>query len=167
MQLRYALVFTMGLSLSCGSSDGGSSVDFTGTFSGTSTNGASTCPGSWNMGQMGEGAVNLVQSGDDVQLQAQGGTAAIFAVVFGTAGFSGKASGSHLDAVVVGSIPNMTGDCSYTWKGAISANLTGDVLKGTLTYSPNITGGTECETQKVTGCTRLTDFSFTRPAKQP
>ncbi|MET0595178.1 MAG: hypothetical protein ABW133_20935 [Polyangiaceae bacterium] len=166
MQVRHALVFTMGLFLGCGS-DGGSPVDFTGTYTGTSTNGASTCPGTWTTGQVGEGSVKLLQSGDDVQLQAEGGTAAIFAVVFGSAGFSGKASGNHLDAVVVGAIPNMTGDCTYTWKGSISANLTGNVLKGTLTYSPNITGGAACVVQRVTGCTRLTEFSFTRPTKQP
>jgi hypothetical protein len=113
---------------------------------------------------MGEGAVNLAQSGNDVQLQAQGATAVVFLAVFGAAGFTGKATGNVLDAVVVGSIPQAAGACTYTWKGTLTAQLSGDVLMGKLTYTPNTNGHADCDTQKVTGCSRVTDFTYTRPA---
>jgi hypothetical protein len=167
MNVRSALVLAMGLGVGCGSSGGsGGVVDFTGAYSGTSINGQSSCPGTWNTGQMGDGAVNLAQSGDDVQFQGQGGTAVVFLTVFGATGFTGKASGSVLDAVVVGSIPQAAGACTYTWKGTITASLSGDVLSGKLTYTPNSNGHADCDTQKVTGCSRVTDFTYKRPPKQ-
>jgi hypothetical protein len=167
MNVRSVLIFTVVLLSGCGSSgSGGTPTDFTGAYSGTSTNGQSTCPGAWNTGQTGDGAVTLTQSGDDVQLQGQGGTAVVFFAVFGTAGFTGKATGSVVDAVVVGSIPQAAGACTFTWKGTITARLSGDVLSGKLTYTPNTNGHADCYTQNVTGCSRVTDFTYTRPPKQ-
>jgi hypothetical protein len=103
-----------------------------------------------------------VQSGTDVQFQAQGATALVFLAVFGSASFTGKAAGSHVDAVVVGSVASTAGACSYTWKGSISADLAGDSLAGVLTYTPNTNGHADCDTQMVTGCTRVTKFTYTR-----
>ena len=165
MHERIALAFVALLFLGCGSSGSGPPVDFNGLYTGSSTNGASTCPGSWDTGAMAEGSVNLVQSGDDVQFQAQGGTSLIFILVFGSSSFTGKATGNHVDAVIVGSVGNAQGACAYTWKGTIAADLAGDKLAGRLTYTPNTNGNADCDTQKVTGCTRVTDFSYTRPPK--
>lgn len=167
MNVRSALVFAVGLFVGCGSSgSGGSPVDFTGSYSGSTTNGQSSCPGTWTTGQMGDGAVNLAQMGGDVEFQPQGATAIVFWTVFGAAEFTGKATGNLLDAVVVGSVPQAAGACTFTWKGTITANLSGDVLSGTLTYTPNTNGHADCDTQKVTGCSRVTDFTYTRPPKQ-
>jgi hypothetical protein len=167
MHQRIAILFVALLSFGCGDSNSGPPLDFTGQYTGPSTNGASTCPGAWNTGQMADGQINVVQSGDDVQFQAQGGTGLVFLVAFGSASFSGKALGNHVDAVIVGSVPAMQGACSYTWKGTMAADLSGDVLTGTLTQTPavNATSTAECDTEKVTGCTRITNFSYTRPKK--
>ena len=163
---RSALVVMGGLFLGCGDSNSGPPVDFTGLYSGTSTNGASNCPGQWNTGASAEGEANLVQSGSDVQFQMQGGSALAFLIAFGSASFSGKANGSHVDAAIVGSVPVMTGACSYTWKGTLAGDLEVDTLNGTLTYTPNITmAHADCDTMKVTGCSRGASFRYTRPTK--
>jgi hypothetical protein len=114
---------------------------------------------------MANGSVNVVQSGNDIQFQAQGATALVFIGSFGSASFSGKATGSHVEAVIVGSVKNMTGACSYTWKGTVSGDLAGDTLSGTLTESPTTDANADCDTQKVTGCSRSTDFAYTRSAR--
>ena len=165
MHERIVLAFVAVFSVGCGSSDSGPPLDFSGQYTGSSTNGASTCPGPWNTGQTAEGAVNLVQSGSDIQFQAQGGTSLVFYAVFGSASFTGHATGSHVDAVIVGSITSMQGACAYTWKGTISADLAGDTLSGRLLYTPTTNGHADCDTQRVTGCTRVTDFTYTRPPK--
>jgi len=165
MHERIALAFVVGLSLGCGSSDSGPPLDFNGQYTGTSTNGMSTCPGAWTTGAMAEGAVNLVQSGNDVQFQTQGATSLAFLATFGSASFTGQVAGSHVEAAIVGSVSNTQGACAYTWKGTISADLAGNSLNGTLTYAPNTNGHADCDTQKVTGCTRATNFSYTRPTK--
>ena len=165
MHERLALAFVALFSMGCGSSDSGPPVDFSGQYAGSSTNGMSTCPGAWNTGDMAEGSVNLVQSGADVQFQTQGGTSLIFYLVFGSNSFTGKATGNHVDAVIVGSVTNMQGACTFTWKGTITGDLAGDTLSGKLTYSPTTNGHADCDTQKVTGCTRVTDFTYTRPPK--
>jgi hypothetical protein len=163
---RLALVVVGGLFFGCGDSDSGPPVDFTGLYTGTSTNGASNCPGTWNMGGMADGEANLVQSGSDVQFQMQGGTGIAFLLAFGSASFSGKANGKHVDAAIVGSPTTMTGSCSYTWKGSLAGDLSGDTLNGTLTYTPNITTAhADCDTMKVTGCSRVASFGYTRPMK--
>jgi hypothetical protein len=161
IRLAFVALFLFG----CGSSGSGAALDFNGQYTGTSTNGASTCPGTWNTGQTADGAVNLVQSGSDIQFQAQGGTGLVFLAVFGSSSFTGRASGSHVDAVIVGSVATMQGACTYTWKGTISADLAGDTLTGKLTYTPNSNGHADCDALKVTGCTRVTDFTYSRPPK--
>jgi hypothetical protein len=165
MHQRIALALVALVSLGCGSSDSGPPVDFSGQYAGPSINGMSTCPGSWTTGAMANGAVNLVQSGSDIQFQTEGDTRLVFTLVFGSNSFTGKATGSHVDAVIVGSVANMQGECTYTWTGTIAANLEGDTLRGTLTYTPNTNRHADCDSQKVTGCTRVTDFTYTRAPK--
>jgi hypothetical protein len=166
MQGRLALIIAAGFFLGCGGSNSGTPVDFNGTYTGTSTNGASNCPGTWDMGAMADGQANLVQSGSDVQFQMQGATGLAFYLAFGSGSFSGKATGSHVDGAIVGSVTVTTGACSYTWKGTLAGDLTGDTLNGTLTYTPNIVmPNADCDTMKVTGCSRVASFSYTRPMK--
>jgi len=166
MYERFALAFVALFFLGCGSSSSDDPpLDFNGQYSGPSINGMSNCPGSWTTGAEANGAVNLVQSGSDIQFQAQGDTRLVFLIVFGSDSFTGKADGSHVDAVIVGSVTNMQGACSYTWKGTIAANLKGDTLSGRLTYTPTTNNHVDCDTLKVTGCTRVTDFTYARPPK--
>jgi hypothetical protein len=162
MHVRIALAFWVGISLGCGSSDSGPPVDFTGRYEGTSTNGASNCPGAWTMGAMGEGQFNIVQSGSDVQFQAQGATSLVLYAVFGSASFTGKAAGNHMEAAIVGSVMNTQGACSYTWKGTLAGDLLDGKLDGTLSYTPNTNGHADCDTLQVTGCTRVTSFIYYR-----
>ena len=118
------------------------------------------------MGEMSTGQVNLVQSGSDVQFQTQGATGVAFFLAFGSASFSGKAMGNHVDAAIVGSVPSMAGACAYTWKGTLDGDLVGDTLNGTLQHTPNITTpDPDCDAMKVTGCSRLQIFGYTRPPK--
>ena len=165
MHERIALAFVALFSLGCGSSSSAPPVDFNGQYAGSSTNGMSNCPGTWNTGQMADGEVNIVQSGEDIQLQALGGTGIVFYAVFGSSSFSGKAVGSHVDAVIVGSVAYVHGSCMFTWKGAIAADLAGDTLSGKLTQTPNTGGSSNCDAEKVTGCARVTDFTYTRAPK--
>ena len=165
MQERIALALAAALGLGCGSSDSGPPADFNGQYAGTSINGASTCPGQWNMGLMAEGQFNLVQSSADVQFSAQGATGLIIYAIYGTTSFTGKAMGNHVEAPIPGSIMNTQGACGFTWRGAIAADLLGDKLDGTLTSTPDTNGNADCDTQKVTGCSRVTTFSYTRTTK--
>jgi len=161
MRNRMALAFVVGLSLGCGSSSS-KPLDFNGEYSGKSTNGVGTCPGPWNMGLVADGQVILTQSGDDVQIVAQGATSVVFSQNFGSVSFSGKLDGSHLSAAIVGSVMGNEGACSFTWKGSVEADLAGDTLSGTLTSTPNTNGNADCDLLRVTGCKRVTSFSYTR-----
>jgi hypothetical protein len=160
MYERIALAFLVGFSFGCSSSD--APLNFNGEYSGKSTNAANTCPGQFPPGQMVDGQVILTQSGEDVQFQTQGATSIVFLVTFGSTSFSGKIDGSHAEAVIVGSVAGREGTCSYTWTGRVSADLSGDTLTGTLTSTPNTNGDPDCDTQKVTGCSRVTSFNYTR-----
>jgi hypothetical protein len=114
------------------------------------------------MGQMADGQFNLVQTGSDVRFDAQGATGLVMFAIYGTATFTGQVSANHIDATIVGSINNTLGECVFTWKGALTGDLLGDKLEGILTSTPNTNGHADCDTAKVTGCSRATTFSYTR-----
>lgn len=160
MRERIVVALLVGFSFGCSSSD--DPLNFNGEYSGKSTNAANTCPGQFPPGQMVEGQVILTQNGEDVQFQTQGATSVIFLVTFGSVSFSGKVSGSHAEAVIVGSVADREGTCSFTWTGKLAADLSGDTLTGTLTSTPNTNGDPDCDTQRVTGCSRVTNFDYTR-----
>ena len=165
MQKTIALAFAASLWVGCGSSDSGPPADFSGQYNGTSIDGQNTCPGDWNMGRMAEGQFTLVQSGSDVRFTADGLTGLIIFGIYGTANFTGQASGNHVEAPIVGSVVTMQGACAYTWKGALSADLIGDKLQGVLTSTPTTNAHADCDSMKVTGCSRSTSFTYTRAMK--
>jgi hypothetical protein len=160
MHARMALALLAGFFMGCGSSD--TPLNFNGEYRGQSTNGANNCPGQWPPGQVADGEIIVTQNGNDVLFQAQGATSIIFLVTFGMTSFSGRVTGSHAEAALVGSTEGREGTCSFTWKGTLSAELDGDTLTGTLTSTPVTNGDADCNTQKVTGCSRVTNFSYTR-----
>jgi len=114
------------------------------------------------MGLVADGQVILTQSGEDVQIVAQGATSVVFLATFGSVSFSGKIDESHLSAAIVGSVAGNEGACTFTWKGTVEAELAGDTLSGELTSTPNTNGNADCDLLRVTGCSCVTSFSYTR-----
>jgi hypothetical protein len=152
------------LAVACGSSDA-PAVDVSGLYSGPVVNGTSTCPGLWNMGQQSDVQVNAVQSGPDISLRLQGGAGLFVTLLLGSDSFNGSVSGTHIDAILIGTTNTTAMGCVYHWVGHLAADLSGNTLTGAITYTPETNGNADCTTQNITGCTRQQTFALTRPPK--
>jgi hypothetical protein len=151
----------------CGSDrGGGAALDVTGVYSGPVTNGANSCPGVWNTGQMSNAMATVAQMGASVSIQVQGAAGLLLLAGFGTNSFSGSVIGSHIEATIIGSVTATRGGCMYTSNGNLAADLSADTLTGTITYTPQTNNHADCATMGVTGCSSQQTFTLSRPASR-
>jgi hypothetical protein len=154
--------------LACGCSSGNSGgppVDVNGEYTGPVTNGANSCPGVWDVGKMSDAMATVAQTGGDVSIRVQGAAGLLLALGFGTNTFAGTVSGSHIDAVIIGSNQATRGGCVYTSNGHLTADLSGNMLTGSIVYTPQTNGHADCDTMQVTGCTSQQTFVLNRPSR--
>jgi hypothetical protein len=153
------------LAAACSSDNGSAPVDVSGVYSGTVTNGTSTCPGLWNTGMSSDATATIAQSGSNVTIPVQGAAGLLLTAGFGTNSFAGTVSGSHIEASVVGIVQTTLGGCVYTTNGTLAADLNANTLTGAIVYTPETKGNVDCATMQVTGCNRQQTFTLNRPPK--
>jgi hypothetical protein len=141
---------------------GSSNVDVSGAYSGPVTNGANSCPGAWTTGQTSDANVTIAQTGTNVSIQVTGAAGLLLQLGFGTNAFTGSVKGNQIDALIIGSVQATAGGCQYTYDGSLSANVSGNTLSGSITYTPNTNNQADCNTMSVTGCSRTQSFTMTR-----
>jgi hypothetical protein len=146
----------------CACACGSSSVDVSGAYSGPVTNGANSCPGAWVTGQTSDANVNIAQTGTDVSIQVTGAAGLLLQLGFGTNAFAGSVRGNHIDALIIGSVQAMANGCQYSFNGSLSADVSGDTLSGSITYTPKTNDHADCGAMGITGCSRAQSFTMTR-----
>jgi hypothetical protein len=159
MKAKILLVLTL---CACSSSSGSASVDVSGTYSGAVTNGANSCPGVWATGQTANANATIAQTNASVSIQVQGAAGALLQLGFGTNAFSGTVAGSHVDALIIGSVQATMGGCQYTFNGTLVADVAGNTLSGTIAYTPKTNGNADCDAMSITGCSRAQSFTMNR-----
>jgi hypothetical protein len=143
---------------------GSSSVDVSGAYSGPVTNGANSCPGTWATGQTSAADVTIAQTGANVSIQVMGAAGLLLQLGFGTNAFTGSVRGNHIDALIIGSVQATAGGCQYSFNGSLSANVSGNTLSGSITYTPKTNGHADCDSMSITGCSRTQSFTMTKAA---
>ncbi len=138
-------------------------ADVAGTYTVATTNGANDCAASgWDEGATSTGIpVVITQDGATVQIIVEGlwGTALELGV--GGRTFNGQVGGSHVSADLVGDVTSRQGECVYTYTLELDADLTGDLLEGTVTYRPVTNGHADCGILQT--CRNVQAFNGTRP----
>jgi hypothetical protein len=147
------------------SGDDNFTVDVSGAYTGQVTNEGNSCPGVWVTGQTNDAQATVAQTAGDVSIQVKGGVGVLLQLGFGTNSFSGSLSGTHIDAHIIGSTQATAGTCQYTFNGGLTADLSGDTLNGTITYTPKTNNDADCSTMNIAGCSRVQNFSLNRPPK--
>ena len=167
--MRSSVIAFVALSVCACSSNSANStpVDVTGVYSGPVTNGPNSCPGVWNTGASNNAMVTVAQMGASVSIPVQGAAGLSLLAGFGTNSFAGTVTGAHIDASIIGSVSNTRGGCVYTTNGMLAADLNGDTLSGSITYTPQTNGHADCTTMQVAGCSSQQTFSLTRAPKTP
>jgi hypothetical protein len=133
-----------------------------GPYSGTVTNGPSTCPVNWDKGKITSAEVIIVQTEASVTIEVDGATGVLLEETFGTHSFKGLVSGRHIGATTVGGAQVTRGGCVFTLNGELSADLAGNILTGVIIYTPQTNGHADCRSLQVAGCNLKQTFGFTR-----
>jgi len=116
----------------------------------------------YTVGQMTAGVpIVITQSGNAVTGTVQGATATYLDLVLGSHIFDGDVSGTHIDMILHGSHTYTSGACVYTVDADCTADLSGDVISGTITYRAITNHDASCGFLET--CTTLQRFNGARP----
>lgn len=142
----------------------GSDTNVAGDYTIALTNRTNGCMfGNWNEGDSTTGVdVVFTQSGSDVTATINNVGGLALKAVFGSAGNVFKGDDS-IDLKVFGTNSQTKGNCTYTFNGEITADLSGDTLTGRIDYRAADNGNPDCTTQNIHGCDSYQDFNGTRP----
>lgn len=150
----------LGMFAGCGSDP----VDAEGTYSVGITNRDNACGfDNWTVGAQTSGIeVVITQNGESAVAEVKGAAGAFLQLWIGNATFSGEVAGNHLDMTIQGTRSQTTGNCTFTYDVAFAANLVGDSLNGTISYTAAHNGHTDCAAVE---CVSSQDFSGSRPPR--
>jgi len=159
--LKKALFLILFVS-TCG---GDSPADLSGTYTLSLTVQQVDCQILGNpVGETSSGVEMVVtQTGSEAEAQVQGAAGLLLALAMGGARFTGTVAGSSLDVSIEGTMPGSSGTCAFTRNARMQANLSGDVLTGTVTYSYATNGTADCGSRDT--CKDIQKFNGTRPPR--
>jgi hypothetical protein len=135
-----------------------------GTYNGSVTNDGSTCADIVLDKTKVNNAVvfGILQMGPNVTIQVDRLAIPSLEAIFGTNLFSGTVTDNHIDATITGTVQITSGSCVYTFNGALSGNLGGNILTGDIVYTPKTNGHADCISMRVTTCIAQQTFGVTR-----
>ena len=135
-----------------------------GTYSVTGTNETNGCniPG-WTQGNTFTGVnVVITQSGSSATAIVMGGGGQLFLdALLNTNSFMGSVDGDSVKLKAIGTRPQTSGNCTYTYNAEIDATLAGDELAGKINYTTATNGNSDCAAIK--NCDSFQNFNGTRP----
>lgn len=140
-------------------------ADVMGDFSIALTNAKNGCAlDGWTEGSTTQNIpVTIAQTGTSVTATVGGGAGLVLNLAYGGAKYDGTVSGHHLEATLFGMNTRRSGNCVYTMKSVIRADLQGDFLTGTVSHQPAPNGNPDCRTVV---CSSDQSFNGTRPPKK-
>jgi hypothetical protein len=147
------------LAVSCAASP----VDSQGMYTVAVTNRDNGCNlPNYTVGEMTSNiGVTVTQQGTSATVEVMGLTAVLLDLLLGSSTFSGTVDGNSLDLKALGTNPQTTGNCTFTYDAAIDTHLDGDVLTGEIHYTTATNGNPDCA--PIADCVTVQDFNGTRP----
>jgi hypothetical protein len=161
MKRLSCLVFVLALGAGCGSDP----ADVSGSYTIAITNRDNGCMlGNWNVGDMTSGIpVVITQDGDNVTADVMGLAAIGLDAALASHAFTGTVDGNDLDMKIVGTRPQQSGNCTFTYNANLRGSISGDALTGRVDYTAATNGNSDCA--PLDGCKSSQDFNGTRPPR--
>ena len=142
-----------------------SDADVAGNYTVALTNRDNGCNlGNFNPGNTSTGVgVVITQNGSKITVTVNGLGGVALVALLGANGnvYTGGVDGDDFDVDAIGTRPNNTGNCTYTYNSTISGTLNGDALEGKILYTVADNGNSDCA--QVHGCLSYQDYNGTRP----
>lgn len=138
-------------------------ADVAGSFSIALTNGANGCEfDNWTEGDTAQNIpLTVTQEGENATATVGGAAAVTLNLVLGSNVYQGTVDGDHLRLEIFGTPSANEGNCTFTINSTIDADLSGDVLTGTIDYTKATNGNPDCGQSQ--GCVTRQNFNGTRP----
>lgn len=77
--------------------------------------------------------------------------------------FIGEVDGDSFRLEIIGTRPQTSGNCTFTYDATMSGSLSGDSLSGRVSYTTATNGNTDCAALR--DCVSFQDFSASRPPR--
>jgi hypothetical protein len=148
----------------CGGGD--TPADLAGSYTIAITNGDNPCQfQNWNAGAKTSGIpLNITQDGANLTATVQGAAAVELTLLLGSADYKGTASGAGFELDNFGTSSFKNGNCAFTIKSTVNGTIAGDVIMGTIDYTPVTNGSPNCGA--LAACMTEQLFNGTRPPTQ-
>jgi hypothetical protein len=158
--LLLAVAFVAGCG---GDDDDGAPADVSGSYTIAITNGDNPCNlQNWMKGEMNSGIpLTLTQDGLTVDAKVEGVAAGVISLLLGSADYQGHISGGALEVDNFGTVSFTSGNCAFTVKSSAKAQISGDVIMGTIDYTPVTNGSPQCA--PIESCVSEQRFNGMRP----
>jgi hypothetical protein len=159
--MRTLPLLLIALAAACGSS---TPANVAGQYTVAVTNRDNGCNlQNWTVGQSAANImVAITQNGATADATVQGAVGGYLDIILGAHDFTGDIDSHHLSLTLFGTRTQNSGNCTWTYNANLEADLAGDVLTGTIDYSPKTNGNPDC-TAMQNACKSTQDFNGTRP----
>jgi hypothetical protein len=127
------------------------------------TNGKNRCNlDSWDEGATSNGIpFTITQDGSDLMGTVEGAAAVVIVALLGSADYDGHVDGDGFVLQNFGTSSFKSGDCAFTIKATVHGSISGDVIMGTIDYTPVTNQSPAC--MGLEACVSQQLFNGTRP----
>jgi hypothetical protein len=157
------------LPLGCGDDDDDAPVPAGGSVEGdytiALTNRDNGCGFEWTEGESTSGIrLDLTEKDGGLTGEITGqGSALVLTLALGSGGnvLEGTANGGRIELTRLGMTSFHEGDCTYTLNATLAADISGDIIQGSIRYTAATNDNPDCS--DLEGCISRQDFNGTRP----
>jgi hypothetical protein len=164
--LSIALLAVLGSTLaSCHGDDDPAAI--AGSYTIAITNGKNACKlQNWNEGDTSSNIpFTITQDGSSLMSTVEGAAAIVIVALLGSADYDGHADGNSFVLKNFGTRSFTSGGCAFTIKSTVNGSIAGDVLMGTIEYTPVTNESPAC--MNLEACSSEQLFNGTRPPMLP
>lgn len=140
-------------------------ADISGNYSANLTSRDNGCSlANWQPGAMASQIpVAITQTGSEARAEVGGLAGVALELALASRVFIGEVDGSSFRLQIIGTRPQTSGNCTFTYDATMTGSLSGDSLSGRVSYTTATNGNSDCAALK--DCVSFQDFAASRPPR--
>ncbi len=140
-------------------------ADLSGNYSANLTSRDNGCNlANWQPGAMvSQVPVVITQTGADASAEVGGLAGVALELALASRVFIGEVDGSSFRLKIIGTRPQTSGNCTFTYDATMTGSLSGDSLSGRVSYTTATNGNSDCAALR--DCVSFQDFAASRPPR--
>ncbi|MDX2056049.1 MAG: hypothetical protein SFV15_26845 [Polyangiaceae bacterium] len=108
--------------------------------------------------------VSVQQAGTDLTVDVDSGgiVGGVLSLIHGSNRYVGTLMGSSATVKIFGTLPQASGNCSFTFNNVLASKFSGDFMTGRLSFTPAVTSNPDCAT---VACESVMSVNGSRPPR--